>query len=216
MPSREPSAEHDAAQEQSADASTPDARSPEPIEASAESNDIRADGANDEIEGGAPDVTPEAGECTDGRGPVEEPDADDESLCSADRPCENPLICLGVNCEEPWYCVPHFAPHPCPVDAVPHCGCDGVTFHAPNSCVDRPYVHIGACDDGTNCDATDLRCSQQEPTCAAGTLPSVVRGMYGPCVPFSSCRCEFLWECPHRERYACDRSTWRCAQLPAD
>jgi hypothetical protein len=99
---------------------------------------------------------------------------------------------------------------------VPHCGCDGVTFRAPNGCVDRPYLHIGACGDGANCDPTDLRCSQQEPDCGPGTLPSVERGVYGPCVPVSSCRCEFIWECPHREKYACDRATWRCGDLPLD
>jgi hypothetical protein len=180
------------------------------------STDAQADDATEDSEDVAPDVTTEASVCADVFGPVYQPDADDRMACSGSMPCADGLLCFGLSCDERWECVPHYQPHPCPMDSVPYCGCDGVTFHRPNGCVDRPYAHIGECDDGENCDPTDLRCSQQEPDCAPGTLASIVNGMYGSCVPFSSCRCEFLWECPHREKYACDRTTWRCRELPAD
>jgi hypothetical protein len=161
----------------------------------------------------APDAAVEAGECLDVFGPIYVPDADDPGACSASTPCDPIYICLGLSCDDRWECVPHEA-HPCPNDLLPHCGCDGVTFYALWTCVDRPYLHIGECGDGANCDPTDLRCSQPEPSCPPGSLASIVNGVYGPCVPFASCRCEYLWECPHRERYACDRTTWRCAERP--
>ena len=183
-------------------------------DASPDGTDAHADGAIDDSEDVAPDATIEASGCSDASGPVYVPDADDLTACSGSHPCTAlGLICLGDNCNERWECLPHYQKHPCPMDSVPHCGCDGVTFQSPDGCADRPYEHIGECSDGANCDPTDLRCSDQEPTCAPGWLPSIVHGVYGPCIPFSSCRCEFLWECPHRDIYACDRTTWRCAEL---
>ena len=68
-------------------------------------------------------------------------------------------------------------------------GCDVVTLHRPSGCVDRPYEHIGECGDGAN-----------------------VRLLR----PVSSCRCEFIWGYPHREKYAYHRATWRCRELPTD
>ena len=91
-----------------------------------------------------------------------------------------------------------------------YCDCNGVTFYPFDTCPDRPYQHVGACEDGVNCNPDDVRCSQVVPSCPEGMLPSVVKGSYGPCVPSSTCRCEFLWQCPHRELYSCDSSVRRC------
>jgi len=190
-------------------------RSAEAIDASADGSDAPADRANHGSDLDASDDAADGSSCLDVFGPIYTPDADDFSACTANTPCRDGLICFGLSCDERWECGPHYAPHPCPMDAVPYCGCDGVTFQSPSTCPERPYLHIGACTDGTNCDPTDLRCSQQEPDCPEGMLASIVNGIYGPCVPFSSCRCEFIWECPHREKYACNRTTWRCVELPA-
>ena len=164
--------------------------------------------------------TTDSSECGAAGPDVYVPDADDENACSSSKPCApgTPgLICVGDNCDRRWECQPHAsAPgqHPCPTDIVAYCGCDDVTFFAIDSCSDRPYQHTGACDDGVNCDPTDLRCSEVEPTCAEGEIASVVHGAYGECVPFSSCRCEFVWECPHRDKYQCDRTSRRCRAVP--
>jgi hypothetical protein len=183
-------------------------RRAESIDVSVESLDDAASPGDEVI----PDEAVEAGQCLDVFGPVYVPDADDATACTASSPCDPIYICFGLSCDDRWECLPHHEPHPCPKDWVPHCGCDGVTFYASSSCADRPYLHIGACGDGANCDPTDLRCNQPEPSCAPGSLASVVNGVYGPCIPFASCRCEYHWECPHREKYACDRTTWRCAE----
>jgi hypothetical protein len=137
--------------------------------------------------------------------------------CTADTPCPRPLICVGGGCDDIWECFSHFEPHhPCPTDLAPYCGCDGVTFYAIRSCPDRPYDRAGRCEDGVNCDPTQLRCSGPEIDCPEGQVPSVVDGHYGPCVPFGLCQCEFVWECPHREKYACDSNLKRCQALPRD
>jgi hypothetical protein len=173
--------------------------------------DSFADAADDTVI----DVS-DAVSCDDVFGPIFKPDADDQTACTANIPCTMGEICFGLACDERWECVAHRERHPCPTDIVAYCGCDGVTFQAPWTCADRPFEHVGACDDGVNCDPSDVRCSQEEPSCEPGTVPSVVNAVYGPCVPFAACRCEYIWECPHREKYACDRSRWRCGELPLD
>jgi len=132
--------------------------------------------------------------------------------CTDDSPCGIGLLCGGLNCDSPWVCFTHGPPahHPCPPTTAPYCGCDGVTFNPLNTCPDRPYEHVGACDDGVNCNPDDLRCTELEPSCPDGMLPSVVKGSYGPCVPASTCRCEFVWQCPHGDLYSCDTSARRC------
>ena len=188
-------------------------RSVESMDASADGSFAAADGANDGAYLDVPDDAADGTSCLDVFGPIYMPDADDFTACTASTPCRDGLICSGSSCDERWECVTH-ARHPCPMDVVPHCGCDGVTFQSPPGCPERPYLHIGACHDGTKCDPMDLRCSHQEPDCPEGMLVSIENGIYGPCVPFSSCRCEFVWECPQREKYKCDRATWRCVELP--
>ena len=133
-------------------------------------------------------------------------------FCTDDSPCPAGLLCGGINCDMPWTCFSHGPPahHPCPPTTAAYCGCDGVTFYPFDTCPDRPYEHVGPCEDGVNCNPDDLRCSQVEPQCPDGMFPSVVKGSYGPCVPSSACRCEFLWQCPHRDLYSCDTSVRRC------
>jgi hypothetical protein len=205
----------DGEQRTATEGGTADIRPGESSDANADGPDASPDRPNDDSGSGVSDVATDPGSCLDVFGPIYAPDADDFAACTASTPCVDPgLVCFGLSCDERWECLPHYAPHPCPMDAVPYCGCDGVTFISPNGCVDRPYEHVGPCIGTTNCDPTDLRCSQQEPDCGPGMLPSIVNGVYGPCVPFSSCSCEFIWECPHREKYKCDRTVWHCTELP--
>ena len=193
---------------------SPDGGSKDPLDGGQDNVDASidsvTDAANDAIDAS------DAVRCDDVFGPVYRPGADDQGACTGSIPCTMGEICFGLACDERWECVAHFKPHPCPTEIVAYCGCDGVTFQAPWTCADRPFEHVGACDNGVNCDPSDVRCSQEEPSCEPGTVASVVNGVYGPCVPFASCRCEYIWECPHRERYACDRSRWRCGELPLD
>jgi hypothetical protein len=126
-----------------------------------------------------------------------------KATCSVDQPCTGGN-CSGTSCDLNWYCFAHFAPHPCPLDIVPYCGCDGKTYYFPATCPEVPYEHAGECGDGVNCDPGDVRCTQQEPDCGTGKVASVVGGCYGPCVPITSCRCVFPFECPQRDKYDCN------------
>jgi hypothetical protein len=153
----------------------------------------------------------------DGPPPPYLPDPNDTAACTATSPCPTGSQCIGEACGERWQCIMDYDnKHPCPTEQATYCGCDGVTFIAANTCPDRPYQYAGACDEGTNCDPTDIRCSEPEPPCPEGMLPSVVHGRYGPCVPFASCRCEYAWECPRRSQYACDLTARHCNRLPTD
>jgi hypothetical protein len=180
---------------------------------SAMPTEAATDSTLDLTEGGTTDT----GECGAVGPDVYPPDAGNENACSSSKPCTDGLVCVGDNCDTRWKCETHASAageHPCPTNIVAYCGCDDVTFFAFDTCPDRPYQHIGACDDGFNCDPTDLRCSEVEPTCAEGEIASVVHRAYGECVPFSFCRCEFVWECPHRDKYQCDRPSRRCRAVP--
>jgi hypothetical protein len=137
--------------------------------------------------------------------------------CTSSKPCPPGLMCMGAACDDIWQCYAHAdGKHPCPTDYEPYCGCDGVTFMAIRSCPDRPYERVGACEDGVSCDPTRLKCIEPEPPCPDGKVPWVVAGRYGACVPYYYCQCEFVWECPHREKYRCDTTTRRCTDLPPD
>ena len=137
--------------------------------------------------------------------------------CTSSKPCPPTMMCIGGGCDDIWQCYAHApAEHPCPTDYEPYCGCDGVTFMAIRSCPDRPYQRVGACEDGVSCDPTRVQCSEPEPPCPEGQVPSVVAGQFGACVPISNCQCEFVWECPHREKYKCDVTIRRCGPLPTD
>lgn len=139
--------------------------------------------------------------------------------CTPNKPCPAGLMCVGGGCDDVWYCMVHAdgrGRHPCPTEIAPYCGCDGVTFYALHTCPDRPYERVGSCEEGVSCDPTDLLCSVPEPTCPDGYVRSVVQGRYDVCVPLETCRCEFVWECPQRDKYACDTSTNRCRALTRD
>jgi hypothetical protein len=136
------------------------------------------------------------------------------ATCTIDQPCVNGN-CQGTSCDQSWLCFPHFAPHPCPLDVIPYCGCDGKTYYFPITCPEVPYEHAGECGDGVNCDPVDVRCKQAEPDCGVGMVASVVRGCYGPCVPIASCRCVYSFECPQRDKYDCNTAEQRCYSLIA-
>jgi hypothetical protein len=139
--------------------------------------------------------------------------------CTPNKPCPPGLMCLGGGCDDVWCCMVHAdgpEQHPCPTEMAPYCGCDGVTFFALYTCPDRPYERVGACEEGVSCDPTDLLCSGPEPPCPEGFVRSVVRGRYDVCVAVETCRCEFVWECPQRDKYACDTSAQRCRPIARD
>lgn len=153
---------------------------------------------------------------------------DDYWSCTASKSCESGLLCVGRSCgETTWNCASHgfmpgvggeggepaVAEHACPSETAFYCGCDGTTFEALRSCPDRPFQHPGACDDGFNCDPQDSVCDTPEPTCPEGQVPSVPDECFGECVPLSSCRCDYAWECPDGHVCGADQ---RCELAPAD
>ena len=162
--------------------------------------DVSTDGG-DEAGLGKPDASADS-DGLDGSGGNDGP-----SVCSATMFCADRSACVGEACDLPWECVVHFDDtlrHECFPEKIPFCGCNGVTFHAPSNCPDRPYDHVGACDDGSNCDPEDVRCSATVPSCPQGQYASVVGGCYGPCVPITSCRCEGSYQCPEPAKNGCD------------
>lgn len=156
--------------------------------------------------------------CVDGAAFAHSTTPSNQSTCSSTMPCPAGMVCLGtMACDGVWSCLLH-AQHPCPTEIFPYCGCDGVTFMSPFTCPDRPYDRIGACNDGFSCAPTRLLCPDEaEPPCPAGQVPTIVHGRYTTmCVPISSCRCEYAYECPHREKYECNLTTARCEPIPPD
>jgi hypothetical protein len=148
---------------------------------------------------------------SDQQGTIDGPDADAKPrspTCTVDQPCVGG-DCIGESCDQAWQCFSHFAPHPCPFDTIPYCGCDGKTYYFPLTCSEVPYEHAGACGDGSNCDEHDVRCTQPPPDCGPDKVPSVVGTCYGPCVDITECRCVFSFECPKRDLYSC-RADLRC------
>jgi hypothetical protein len=193
------------------------------VDASSEvANEDASDAAADVAMDADATVGPDANPCGDGgaippRVPAALPAGQLE--CTANKPCPPSHECIGGGCDDIWHCIQHVdgpAEHPCSMEPADYCGCDGVTFTAVLVCPDRPYQRAGACEDGFSCDPTLLRCSAPEPWCPEGQVPSVVDGRYGQCVPIHYCRCQFVWECPHREKYQCDPIATRCTTLPVD
>ena len=150
----------------------------------------------------------------------------DPFKCTASSACTGQLLCHAENCAtQVWDCVTHrplpaavpssseYEPHhPCPTETMDYCGCDGVTFVASATCPDRPYQHPGTCGDGFNCNPYDVLCDQAAPTCPDDQAPAIEHECFADCVPKTSCRCEFNWECPADWR--CDRTQWRCQAPP--
>jgi hypothetical protein len=197
----------------------------EPIDAPSDlSSDDHLDGIADVIVDRSDGVVtrPDADRCGDGailprRAPRILPAGQLE--CTVNKPCPSSMECIGGGCDDAWHCIQHAdgpSEHPCSTEPADFCGCDGVTFTAVLVCPNRPYQRAGACEDGFSCDPTMLRCSTPEPSCPEGQVPTVVDGRYGQCVPIHYCRCQFVWECPHREKYRCDTVATRCTPLPVD
>jgi hypothetical protein len=176
--------------------------------------------------GGMSGTTDNGGQANGGEGGTGDPW--DPFYCDASHPCPFGLVCAGNSCGETlWQCVSHFDPedsgtaggggapdvlaHPCPPETAQYCGCDGVTFEALRLCPDRPYVRAGACDDGYNCDAYDSSCEDAAPSCMTAEAPAVVDECFGDCVPTSSCRCDYDWECP--DGNVCDVLEQRCGPM---
>lgn len=167
---------------------------------------------------GGPDMTVDAltdaerdGTGSDGSDDV------DPNVCTATLPCPSGSNCTADSCAGPWTCVYHFdetLEHPCSPTVIPFCGCDGVTFEASESCPDRPWVHAGACGDGVNCNAQEVKCSAPKPTCVAGQEASVVGDCWGECVDITACRCLYHWQCPNLSLYTCLFPQYRCGPQP--
>jgi hypothetical protein len=145
-------------------------------------------------------------------------EGDGPAPCSSSNPCEVGLTCSGQSCGGTWECIAHFdelLEHACAEEVVQFCGCDGVTFEASVTCPDRPWSHVGACDDGVSCTKEMVECTKPPPECPAGQEPSVVGTCWGPCVPLANCRCLYHWMCPHLEVNTCLTPDYRCGPKPA-
>jgi hypothetical protein len=141
----------------------------------------------------------------------------DPNACTASIPCLSGSNCTADSCAGPWTCVYHFdetLEHPCSETVIPFCGCDGVTFEASETCPDRPWVHAGACGDGVNCNAQEVKCSDPKPTCNPGQEASVVGDCWGKCVDIAECRCLYHWQCPNLSLYTCLFPQYRCGPQP--
>ena len=171
----------------------------------------------------------DGGEGTGGTGAVDGgyDDAGDDGgvvdpwACSVTQPCTGGFLCVGYECGIAWACETHYIEpdggtleHPCPPETATYCGCDGVTYTSPATCPDRPYRHVGECGSGYDCDPLDDRCGGM-PTCPQGQTASIdFDNCFSDCVPSTSCRCEFVWECP--QGYTCDTNARYCVALPPD
>jgi hypothetical protein len=211
-------ANDDASMDVSSDASidvpmidaSPDARADRSVDARDASVDLSVDAPEapdrsiddahaEATDGAMPDATPDQLTTPDSADSDGKPRA---ATCTIDQPCVNG-DCIGSSCDRTWECFGHFAPHPCPFETIPYCGCDGKTYFFPVTCPEVPYEHAGACGDGVNCDPNDVRCKQPEPDCGPGRVASVVGTCYGPCVSITQCRCLYAFECPKRDLYTC-------------
>lgn len=106
------------------------------------------------------------------------------------------------------------APMECFV-AVAFCGCNGTTFQDCPSTPSQSFSHRGACDTPpppVDCDPSSVICRSLPPVCAAGDVPSVIAGCWGPCVNAATCApmpCATGRACPPGWR--CDSSSGFCA-----
>lgn len=144
---------------------------------------------------------------------------DDTGVCTADSPCTGNSTCTGGLCSDTWECFSHkphpIKSHPCSENIISFCGCDGATFESPQDCPDRPWDRVGPCEEGYNCDPWKAECDVEPPVCAESELPSVVDGCWGPCVPITSCRCLYFYECGDVYDYSCVVETLSCDPGPA-
>jgi len=173
----------------------------------------------------------DGGEGTGGSGAVDggQEDAGDGGIvdpwvCTDTQPCTGGFLCVGYECGIEWSCETHYIEpdggtleHPCPPETATYCGCDGQTYEAQATCPTRPYRHAGDCGTGYDCDPLDDRCGGPAPTCPPGETASIdFDNCFSACVPSTSCRCEFVWECPQAQGYTCDTTTRFCVLAPPD
>jgi hypothetical protein len=129
-------------------------------------------------------------------------------------------VATSNDCYTRWECYAHapdedLVAHECPPEIATFCACDGTMFEAAYACPIRPYDHIGACGDGSSCDAYRVRCNDPAPSCPVGQAPAVTAGCWGPCVPIAMCRCDQNWQCPQRDKYRCSLvPEFRCLPIP--
>jgi len=176
-----------------------------------------ADGAPSDTpvpDAGAGDASTDGGTSDGGT----EAGTDDVPQCSSADPCQVGLTCSGQSCGGTWRCLAHYdeppLEHPCAEELVQFCGCDGVTFEASETCPDRPWLHVGACDDGVSCTKDMVECSDPQPDCPAGQAASVNGTCWGPCVDVADCRCLYHWMCPNLEMNTCLFPEYRCGPNP--
>ena len=129
------------------------------------------------------------------------------STCTPEVRCGTNLECVGgPACSDPWRC----EYRPCSDGFFFWCGCDGVTFSSPSSCVNRPYLHAGPCAgaEGFDCDPAGIWCPEKV-DCPPGQVASVAPGICrGFCVPLTDCACTDDALCPGDA--TCDLPTTRC------
>jgi hypothetical protein len=65
--------------------------------------------------------------------------------------------------------------------------------------------------DSLSCDPRMLRCRRAAPTCREGTVPEIIDGCYGECVPIDQCVCDSPEACPNPNEFTCINSTGRCS-----
>lgn len=194
---------------------TPDAPdASEPMDAAAIDAGATVDAGTRADAGAEPDAgqgedagaTVDAGARVDGGATVDA----GTSECSPTQPCTDGRICTGQpSCGSDWICVDSGTA--CTDDAVPYCGCDGVTFTDSGNCPTRPYAHRGTCEGGVDCDRRSVTCRAPEPVCPAGEVAEVEGSCWSfRCVPIDSCRCAGPEQCPMPDMYTCHMFRMRC------
>ena len=109
-----------------------------------------------------------------GTGGGRSPECRDPGQCRLYSDC---CTCVALGPDDP-------APEPCPVDcALDQCTELGVT---------RAVCAGGECSAGFDCTGR-VTCPAAPVVCGQGQVPSVVRGCWGPCVPFE--QCGFVQDC---------------------
>ncbi len=63
--------------------------------------------------------------------------------CASQSECGAGEMCAGpAGCDIAWSCVPA---HPCTMDAMTFCSCDGKSVIGSSTCPPQPYRHRGEC-----------------------------------------------------------------------
>lgn len=112
--------------------------------------------------------------------------------CASSLDCPGNLQCRGpVGCEASWACG---LARDCTGDHVAWCGCDGVTFYAPERCPGHLYAHRGPCEalgtqEDLSADAEDeAGICESSADCRSGFECAGIEG------------CSTFWTCARRRR----------------